>query len=198
MKYCGEKNLVRVTAMNVMSGEMMWIFQGFDVSAGQTTVIKVARTANRTAQGVIVSGSTASEFSGGMNPPPAQDLDFAALVRDSIGAQKRFSEEQIKTIIGKAFDYENPTKHNPGTLDCASCHLANSARQWGEVNFKAWDWQKEFSNVAYQSSWNLTNVNPGPLRTNRLRAFGYFTNQPAISQRVINETAATMQSLQGM
>lgn len=195
LKYCGEKNLVRVTAMNVMNGELMWIFQGFDVIGGQTKNIKVARIGGMS-QGVIVTSAQFSSFTGGMMPPPQQDPAFAELIKDSATVKKKFTEEQIKKIIVSAYEYENPTKHNPGTVDCASCHLANSARQWGQIHFNSWDWQKDFANVAYQSTWNLENTTPGPLRTNRLRAFGYFINQPAISQRVVNETAATMMSLQ--
>ncbi|MBS1972030.1 MAG: hypothetical protein JSU04_17100 [Bdellovibrionales bacterium] len=190
-KYCGEKNLVRVTAMNVMNGELMWIFQGFDVVGGQTKNIQVARIGGMS-QGVIVSSPQFASFTGGMMPPPQQDPAFSELIKDSATTKKKYSEEQIKKIMVSVYEYENPTKHNPGTLDCASCHLANSARQWGQAHFNAWDWKKEFANVAYQSTWNLENTTPGPLRTNRLRAFGYFINQPAISQRVVNETAATM------
>lgn len=195
IKYCGEKNLVRVTAMNVMNGELMWIFQGFDVIVGQTKNVRIARVGS-VSQAVIVTSSQFSSFTGGMMPPPQQDPAFAELIKDSATVKKKYSEEQIQKIMVSAFEYENPTKHNPGTVDCASCHLANSARQWGQMHFNTWDWQKEFSNVAYQSTWNLENTTPGPLRTNRLRAFGYFIDQPAISQRVVNETAATMISLQ--
>jgi len=194
LKYCGENNLTRATAMNVMNGELMWIFQGFDVVAGQTKNISIARI-GKAAQGVVVNSPQFLNFSGAIMPPPSQDPEFAELIKNSVEAKNKFSEDQIKQIMARAFEYENPTKHNPGTLDCASCHLAQGARQWGQLQFNTWDWQKEFSNVAYQSSWNLENTTPGPLRTNRLRAFGYFVDQPAISQRVVNETAATMMAM---
>lgn len=189
MQYCGEKTLVRMTAMTVLNGEMMWIFAGFDVNQGNPKQMIIPRI-QKNMQGVISSSSASGAFSGGMSPAPSADPEFDIFTQDSITTKKRFSEAQIKALMGKVHEYENPEKNNPGTLDCASCHLANMAHQWGRVNFSQWDWTAEFKNVTYQSSWNLNNVTQGPLRTNQLRAFGYFTNQPAISQRVINETAA--------
>ncbi|WP_413943008.1 hypothetical protein [Bdellovibrio sp. HCB-162] len=197
LNYCGEKNLIRMTAMNVMSGEQLWIFSGFDIENGQPKPMTIPRIKGRT-QGVIQSSSQFQSFTGGMMPPPEADLEFAKLVSDSSTTKKKFTEAQIKTLMGKVQEYENPEKHNPGTLDCASCHLANTAHQWGELNFKQWDWKNEFKNIAYQSSWNLENTSKGPLRTNQLRAFGYFMAWPAISQRVVNETAAVASYLQSM
>lgn len=194
LKYCGEKNLTRMTAMNVMAGEQMWIFAGFDIKNGEPEPIMIPRLRGRS-QGVIQSSSQFQSFSGGMRPNPQEDPEFAQLVSDSSTTKKRFSEEQIKALMGKVHEYEHPAKHNPGTLDCASCHLANMSHQWGQLNFKNWDWNNEFKNIAFQSRWNLTNTTLGPVRTNQLRAFGYFAAWPALSQRVINETAATAEFL---
>lgn len=190
MNYCGEKNLVRMTAMNVMSGEQLWIFVGFDIVNGEPVAINIPRTKGRN-QGVISGSSQFQSFTGGMFPPPEQDPEFAVFVKDSATAKKMMSEAQIKSLMGKMQEYENPERHNPGTLDCASCHLANTVHQWGKLNFKTWDWESDFKNIAFQSTWNLQKVNEGPLLTNKLRAFGYFMNKAAISQRVINETAMT-------
>ncbi|MDG0815981.1 hypothetical protein [Bdellovibrio svalbardensis] len=189
LKYCGEKNIVRMTAMNVMSGEQLWIFSGFDIKNGEPQAMMIPRSKGRT-QGVISSSSASRSFTGGMFPPPPEDPEFAAFVQDSSTTKKRLTEAQIKALMGKVHEYENPDRHNPGTLDCASCHLANTAHQWGQLNFRQWDWANDFKNIAFQSNWNLSKLNEGPLQTNKLRAFGYFVNQPAISQRVINETAS--------
>lgn len=178
-----------MTAMNVMAGEQLWIFAGFDIENGQAKPMTIPRIKGRT-QGVIQSSSQFQSFTGGMMPPPEEDAEFGKFVSDSSTTKKKFTEAQIKTLMGKVQEYENPEKHNPGTLDCASCHLANMGHQWGQLNFKQWNWENEFKNIAYQSSWNLENTSKGPLRTNQLRAFGYFMAWPAISQRVINETAA--------
>lgn len=194
LKYCGEKNLTRMTAMNVMAGEQMWIFMGYDIQNGIHTPIKIPRI-HRGAQGVIQSSSSSRSFTGGMRPAPLEDSDFGKFVADSITAKKSYSEVQIKNMMGKVHEYENPTKHNPGTLDCASCHLAHTVHRWGLLNMTHWDWRRDFSQVTYQSPFNLENTSPGPLRTNQLRAFGYFMKWPVFSQRVVNETAAVAESL---
>lgn len=196
LRYCGERNLTRMTAMNVMGGEQLWIFTGVDIEAGRTKPLQIPRI-GRPSQGVIQSSSESQSFTGGMKPEPLDDQDFSQLVSDSHTTKATFSEQELKALMGKVQDYENPEKNNPGTLDCASCHLANTAHQWGKLNFKNWDWKNDFKDHAYQSSWNLTKAGEGPLRTNQLRAFGYFIAFPAISQRVVNETAAVAEALNG-
>lgn len=194
LETCGEKNLTRMTVMNVMAGEQMWIFMGFDIEQGRPSQIRIPRI-QKWSQGVVQGASASGQFSGNMMPPPREDLDFVKLTSDSITTKKQFTEERIKAVIGKVHEYENPLKHNPGTLDCVSCHLANTAHQWGRMNFSTWNWAQDFSNVAFQSSRNLENTSWGPLRTNQLRAFGYFMKWPVFSQRVINETAAAAEGI---
>lgn len=193
LEHCGEKNLVRITAMNVMSGEQLWVFMGFEVHKGQTIPIQIARI-ERPSQGVIIGSMGFQNYNGRVMPPPPQDPDVVQFIADSSSVKKYVSEDQIKIMVGKFFEYENPLKHNPGTLDCVSCHVAAGATQWAEINFAHWDWKNDFV-TRYRGSGNLHNTTRGGLRTNRLRSFGYFHNQPAISQRTINETAVTLQAL---
>ncbi|WP_413568271.1 hypothetical protein ACLWBD_11560 [Bdellovibrio sp. HCB117] len=191
LNFCGENNLIRMTAMNVMAGEQLWIFSGFDVINGQAKHMAIPRIRGQT-QGVIQSSSQFQSFSGGMMPAPEEhDPEFSKLTADSWTAKKKFTEAQIREVLGRALEYENPERHNPGTIDCASCHLANMVHQWGEVNFAQFNWNSDFKESKFQSAWNLTNPTKTTIKTNQLRAFGYFTNVPAISQRVINETAQT-------
>lgn len=182
LKYCGEKNLTRMTTMNVMGGEQMWIFAGFDIVNGQVIPMQIPRFFAKTSQGVISSSSAAKGFTGGLMPAPEVDADVGEFLEDSFQFKRTYSEEQVRAVILKAKDYEDPRKHNPGTLDCASCHMADSIHRWGKLNFPAWDWSE-------------SSPNPGPLRTNQLRAFGYFISWPVTSSRVVNETAAVIRSL---
>lgn len=190
LKYCGEKNLIRMTNMNVMAGEQLWIFSGFDIVNGNPQPMMIPRIKGRT-QGIISSSSAFQSFTGGMMPTPQEDTLFGKLIQDSYTVKKKSSDKELQDLMALVQEYENPDRHNPGTVDCASCHLANMAHQWGQANFKQWDWKNQFKNVAFNSTWNLNNSSAGVIRTNQLRAFGYFMNQPAISQRVINETAST-------
>ncbi len=175
LQYCGEKNLIRMTTMNVMGGEQMWIFAGFDIVNGEVIPMQVPRFFNKMSQGVISSSSANKGFTGGLMPAPEVDAEVGEFLEDSFSFKRNYSEEQVRAVIVKAKEYESPAKHNPGTLDCASCHMADSIHRWGKLNFPKWDWsEKTPSN--------------GPLRTNQLRAFGYFMSWPVTSSRVVNET----------
>ena len=69
---------------------------------------------------------------------------------------------------------EDPSIHNPGTVDCASCHVAAIAQR-ALVNYGV----GIDSTVAASSAFD---------DTRNLRAFGYFFSVPAISPRVQRET----------
>ena len=188
LKTCGAQNLVRVTTMALFSGEELWIFQGFDVVQGQVQEIKIPRI-QETAQALVIGGPSFKAYTGIMAPSPEQDSQLASLVQNSFAFLKTRPEVEVKELMNRLYEYENPLKHNPGTLDCASCHVAQQALSWGQQNYSFWDWKNGFDKFSYKSTWNLEPSIPSVLKTNQLRAFGYFTNQPAISQRVINETA---------
>ncbi len=175
LENCGEKTLVRMTTMNVMGGEQMWIFAGFDIKDGEVLPIQIPRFFSKMSQGVISGSSASKGFTGGLMPAPEVDSDVGEFLEDSFSFRKTYSEEQIRSVVQKALDYENPAKHNPGTLDCASCHMAEAIHRWGRFHYPKWDWTEK-------------SPAPGPLRTNQLRSFGYFMTWPVTSQRVINET----------
>lgn len=193
LKYCGSQNLIRATAMNVMNGEQVWIFAGVHVDAQlATTPITIPRI-NRTSQGVIMGINNTDEFTGSIRPAAMEDPELEALVQDSISMRK--NEAEIKKLMGRIYEYENPKLNNPGTLDCVSCHVSQSARVWGQGHFKGWDWLNEFKTQAYKSDLNIDNKSTTPFKSNHFRAFGYFYDQAMISQRVINETAETALTL---
>jgi hypothetical protein len=55
----------------------------------------------------------------------------------------------------------------------------------------------EFANVFTSSQYPLTNVSADKDRSDNLRAFGYFADQPAVSQRTINDSALIASRLSG-
>lgn len=188
-KYCGEKNIVRMTLMNVMAEEQMWIFNGFDIDKnGKSDPIFISRL-NSITQAITNTSFSFKSFTGGMTPNPLEDNDFNLLVEDSSWFKRKSTEAQVKMAIRSAISFENPKLHNTGTLDCASCHLANMTHQWAQSNYPNLNWNVEFSDVTYISEFNLNNPTQKEVRPNQFRIFGYFGKEPAISQRVINETA---------
>lgn len=194
LNFCSEKNLVRATAMNVMNGEQVWAFAAFDIRDNQTHQVNIPRI-NRTVQGIIMRHDNTSEFTGSFRPAPPQEPVLDALIQDSIGLRQGNNEAEIKYLMKRIYEYENPVFNNPGTLDCVSCHTAQNVRLWSKNHFKNWNWGQDFTAEKFASKWNIENLTAQAPETNNFRAFGYFTNKPAISQRVINETTMVLDAL---
>lgn len=187
---CGAKNLVRVTGMRV-SAARMWSFLGFDRTDAGWTQMNIPRT-NSTLQSFILFSDSMldlSEFQGTLSPPPSGENLFLELITNSKDFKRRRTESDVKLVMQKAIQMENPKLHNPGTVDCVSCHMAQTVSLWGQQNFPAWDWQNAFARERYVSLLSLKNNSQNPANANRVRAFGYFEAEPIFSQRVINETA---------
>lgn len=180
---------------NVMAEEQLWIFSGFDIVDGKSKAMNVPRVGGPT-HAVTQTSFQFQSYTGGITPEPDVDRDFATLVSDSYSFKKKYSEAQVRDLVKTVLGYENPDRHNPGTLDCASCHMANMAYQWAKKHYPQFLWESEFREAVFTSVWNLNNSSrTDVVRPNQLRAFGYFGKDPAISQRVINETAAVADSL---
>lgn len=196
LKHCGPASLSRFTVSNVNLFGTQWTFVGHDVAKdGTITAIKIPRltTGGQTFVGDL---GDLREFFGEVFPPPIEDKELVKIWNHSVGARNTLSQEELAKGIGRAIAFENPTKFHPGNVDCVSCHLANNTRLWGERSFPNWPWKSMFEADRYKSGWNLTNTSSKDGFTNRVRAFGYFVDEPVISQRVINETAAVAEAIE--
>lgn len=199
LRYCGEQNLIRTTVMTVRQ-DRVWAFMGVDRTASGWSVIKIAALQPQpAAQSFFLTPEglqNLEEFSGGISMvPPGQDLWFR-LASDSKKVRETRTESELKLIVHRAMQLENPRYNNPGTADCVSCHLAQTVRLWGEHHFPNWDWKNEMSQYRFrETNQNLSNQSVRPFQTDRMRAFGYFGDDPIISQRVVNETALVVENL---
>lgn len=192
LKHCGLKNLTRLTMSNVNSFGTMWTFVLFGIESGpklKPQRISRLQTASQTFFGDL---GDLREFFGDVRPaPPADNSDLLKLWQHSVGARNVMREADIQKAVDQALQMENPNKFHTGNLDCVSCHLAQNTRLWGQRNFRTWDWKSMFAGNSYvNANWNLENIYGPDFFTNRVRAFGYFTYDPIVTQRVINETAA--------
>ncbi len=183
LRFCGEKNLTRITAMTVRVFSEMWDFVGFDIQANGLMPITIARV-NQRQQEIHLSDRFRDEFFGGIFPTPRnQDTVFFRLIANSTKAAETFSEQDFQDIQKSIRNFENPKLHRPGTLDCVSCHIAQTAASWME--------QKLGRSMDENSSLLLR----PKLSSNQLRSFGYFEKDAVISQRVRNETAEVLKTL---
>lgn len=194
LKYCGEKSLTRLTISTVNLFGTQWTFIGYEVTTEGLKNMRVPRliTGGQTFFGDL---GNLREFFGDVVPVPEGESTLPSVWQHSVGARNTLREEELQKAVSRAITFENPKDFNPGNLDCVSCHLAQNTRLWAERSFPTWNWKSMFENERFRSTWNLSNTTSQEGLTNRVRAFGYFVDDPVIAQRVVNETAAAAELL---
>ncbi|MFN3453786.1 MAG: hypothetical protein ACK41T_02425 [Pseudobdellovibrio sp.] len=198
--YSGEKNISRVTAMILRRMGDVWAFLGLNIKPeGQLlSPIQIPRL-DKDVQAQLFFSSLESEtdfLAAVVNPAPVvEGPDLSLFIENS----KTFSENQLVETLKSSLQIENPQLFNPENMDCVNCHVAQSSREWIAAKF-----QKEgvkidetlFSDFKYKNSkYNLENKSVQKFNTQQTRALGYFKDQLAVSQRVINESAEVADSL---
>ncbi len=194
-RFTGESKLTRITFMQLAGGENVWIFGGFDIENQQMKKIQIPRI-NSTIQ-EFRNGAFPRPFwfAGGMFPQPKQDDNLNILIKDS---RKLAPENELEIIAATkaAFQFENPKLHNPGTVDCVSCHVAQPAKSWAIKQYPWFNLDQQLASDIYDNPDNdLRNGSPMQIHTNIVRAFGYFMNRPFVAQRTINETSEVVSSM---
>lgn len=189
-KYAGVARLTRVTVMVVRGAGDMWTFQGYDFENGRLKLFKIPRT-DRSAQTFINFAVPSDHFQRGMiSPAPAGDDAITKVISNS-DRLKVGNEDLILKELRAMHRAENPHNFNPENMDCATCHVALPARVWLENNRKDLPLGAHADAFAYKNpNHNMENKSTNIKNTQIIRAFGYFGEEVAISQRVIHESAA--------
>lgn len=189
-----KKEISRITFMKLKGDNDFWVFGGFDFIEGKAQAIKIPNT-DVTEQEFInefARRENPKEFQGGIFPEPDKGVNFNVLVQDSM-LSPSITEDEILAMIKGSADIDNPLKNNPGTVDCVSCHISNMVKEWLFLNIENKSLVGEYRGLAYSNSkFNLENHSANFHVTNSLRMFGYFKDQPMISQRTINESAEVL------
>lgn len=194
-KYAGLGSLSRVTVMVVRGAGDMWSFSGFEVQQGQLKVMKIPRV-DRGAQAFINFAVPSDHFERGMISPVPQGVDTFNKVIGNSARMKVGNEELLRQELRAIHRAENPHLFNPENMDCASCHVAQPARVWLERNRSDLGLETLWNQHAYKNPrHNLKNISPDLKNTHIIRAFGYFGENIAISQRVIHESAETADAI---
>lgn len=200
LKYAGQKNHVRATAMSVRM-DRVWGFQGFDFVNGAWKQIEIPTLKSPNSPSAKVFNVSVffepesllnlHEYRGGISLLESNNKQWFRLLSDSVKYEETQSESDIREALKIAYKIENPSMHNPGTTDCASCHISQTIRLWGDFHRPDMVFSEEYKNAEF----NLTNTSINPWMTNKLRAFGYFGRDISISQRVINESAEVVKAI---
>lgn len=195
-KYAGAQNLSRLTIMVLRGAGDMWAFAGFDVQGETLTNFTVPRL-NRKAQTFINMAVPRDHFAGdGIAPAPQGEDTLNSLAFDSARLDGPYSEETILREGRAALRIENPQYYHAENMDCVSCHVAQPVKHWVLNKRPELKIESLWSSEIYRNTrYNMTNITENIWDTQRIRGFGYFGEGPAISQRVINESAEVADTL---
>ncbi|MGE5182792.1 MAG: hypothetical protein ACM31C_12045 [Acidobacteriota bacterium] len=197
--YATTDRLVRFTSMlsaNVFGGgtgeDRSWQLHGVDVAGDTTTSIDIATLPAQTTDETVAASSVPLDAN--LDPATASSDSIALLA--STNAASTASAEQRQAAFDAALRIENPSFHSPDTIDCASCHMAEPARDLvgAQLGLAADGNPNAF--VADPS------LDPSDLRSTthvlaadgslNIHAFSYRGKEPMINARVIHETAANL------
>ncbi len=129
--------------------------------------------------------------------PPFVIRNFQPLIEDSDRAQT-MPERKLLEMIGRVYMVENP-RIIPGIVqtECMSCHFAQAVRSMTKKLRPELPYDQFSDKLIFKSTvYNTENLSPAQ-RTNLTMAFGYAENTAVWSQRVINETAETLEMIYG-
>jgi hypothetical protein len=193
LQFAGEESLIRATSFSVNPLGNRWFFAGLDIQGTNFKPIKIARLEGAAQAYATQLGTVGQvEFRAAMNPAPASDLEFLALLKDSWRARENLTLPQLVEATRSALAIENPRLTNPGNVDCASCHVAHVVPTWALRNLQL-DWGKTFAREMFRAGPNgVPPLSEGD--ANVLRAFGYFRDKAVVSRRVDNETSLILES----
>ena len=201
LKYAGAANLMRFTTLqlefpnlgDLVGGDgEVWELEAFDVAGGVATRKQIPTLdAGRT---TMSFQAAAAPLSATFSPLTTSTDNSDLLVNYMQATQATPAARQL--AFDAALRIENPRDNSPNTIDCASCHMAEPARQLvgeplgltatGNANAFVPDAAIPVADLA--ATTHVVDAN-GNLN---IHAFSYSGTEPMINQRVIDETAANL------
>lgn len=187
--YCNPQHLIRLTVsgQELNSGAFAWIFRGVE---------RPAFTAAFTAMTIpqILKPQQSAQLTGGdvvyNNEPMVPQPSLITLAMNGV-LWATASDADKRTALVALDEVQNPMLHDALDTQCVSCHLAHylTGKRAGEANV-----DMTTLPTYWQTTRNVWTDPAGIGRTDErsIRAFGYEASYPAISQRVANDTAKTL------
>ncbi len=196
LAHAGVDNLFRFTTFTSANLQTVWHFQGFDIANGKPTDMVIPTLPAETTSVSFFAGF-ARTLGGGFTPETTSKDDMALLA--NLDKAKAATAADRQAAFDAALRIENPDMHSPNTIDCASCHLAQPARELTGTNefklsaegnanlFKADSKIPKADLVPSTSVENQSGIN--------VHSFSYKFDKPMINDRVLHETAAVVSYL---
>lgn len=183
--------LVR-TAFTILIGvNFAWKMQIFDVNQGAFTQRTFPRgTFPRGTNDAFDNFGGMDSFKGFGNFFAEMDQDgehYFRFIKDSKKPEWLEANESAR-LLNTMARVQNPGFHLPGTQDCLSCHLSQSATLMLENNLQRAGLLIPPSKDAYPRKAEHVLPNRSVANPNNLRMFGYFEGEPSVQSRVIFES----------
>jgi hypothetical protein len=204
LQYAGEENLVRMALAFLaqdVGGPQVWLMSIFDVGGAPKAPIPLAIPSVTDADGgSVFLESILAPFFG-------RDLDLALFFPTTTSADNITSlgygdggdlaASDRQAALDALVRVENPRDNSADTIDCLSCHMATPLENF--VARPLFSFDDTAGPLAYQPDGTIVtradmSATPDPNLAN-IHAFSYLGQQPQISQRVVNETAAVVDYL---
>lgn len=193
-KFAGDASLVQVAAMQGRS--VAWQFVSLRRTGATLAPLEIPLVPESNGQSLTANENGLFDI----QPPTTVSMQLEPLVGTFVaegvgGGNVRFdaSKADLARAMQVSATIDDPTSQfHPGTLDCATCHVATRARKRA-----ATAGVDEKNLTTYQNSRDLTLVTPAALANSpqQVRAFGYRDRTQVLSQRVVNESAAVADAL---
>ncbi len=162
----GGDRLTRIAFMTVI-GDFAWTFGQFDVADVEPG-------------GVLVRGQQTLRSGGmdvlNMSIRPAPEVEVDAVPYLEMRTRDMMTDASVAAALAAFERLLDPSEHNPGTVDCASCHVSTVALRFSSRGAPR-------PPNAYDDTRNL-------------RMFGWFGIEESISPRVVAETEIALRFLE--
>jgi hypothetical protein len=166
----GESRLTRITFVAVHASDEAWTFGGFDIDADGLSPVRIPGVPEPIQHLTSVGGVATLDAT--ILPDPVIETTIADFLSGAMrDVLDQVGEDEAVQGLERLLD---PAVHDPGTVDCASCHIATPG-----LRFATRDGEPDRIAAVYDDSRNQ-------------RMFGWYGSTPSISLRVEAETQAAL------
>lgn len=172
--YMKEKQISRIAFMKLNAEGLQWRFLGFNIREGRLSPMEIPVRTGKTQTFSVHGGHLSFGF-----------IEFNEEER----ARIKNGTSLYRIFIDYAMRIENPELNLPGTTDCLSCHATDGLKGAAAKALRINPIPLAASSLQFMGKYNLTNTSGNREDRNHFRGFGYSDRNPAISDRVIIESA---------